>query len=370
MDTLPDRALAAVFTAAGEPLELQSLSMPELREGEALARVTCCTVCGSDLHTYQGHRSTPVPTVLGHEILGEIVALGPGGPTVDPRGRPPEIGERVTWSIAASCGRCFFCTHGIPQKCTHLLKYGHEQIRPDYQLSGGLAEYCHLARGTAVIPVPEAVPDEAACPANCATATVAGAFRVSGGCDDAVVLVQGCGMLGLTACAMARARGAREVIACDVDPARLDLASRFGATRCVAVADGDEALTDAARELTDGRGVDLALELSGAARAMEAGLRLLRIGGRYVLVGAVFPSSPLALDPEAVIRRLLTIYGLHNYTPDDLADAVAFLAQHHTRYPFAELVTESFPLAEADRAFQHAIETRALRVAVRSKRVP
>lgn len=365
MDTLPDRALAAVFAAAGEPLELQALPMPELREGEALARVICCTVCGSDLHTYQGHRSTPVPTVLGHEILGEVAALGPGEPVLDLRGRPLEVGERITWSIAASCGRCFFCTHGIPQKCVHLLKYGHEAIRADYQLSGGLAEYCHLARGTAVSPVPEAVPDEAACPANCATATVAGAFRVGGGCDDAVVLVQGCGMLGLTACAMAKARGAREIIACDVDPARLELASRFGASRCVAVADTDEALTLATREVTDGRGVDLALELSGAAAAMQMGLKLLRIGGHYVLVGAVFPSSPLALDPEAVIRRLLNIHGLHNYTPADLADAVAFLAQHHARYPFAELVADSFPLAEADRAFQHAIETRALRVAVR-----
>ncbi len=103
---------------------------------------------------------------------------------------------------------------------------------------------------------------------------------------------------------------------------------------------------------------------------MQMGLKLLRIGGHYVLVGAVFPSSPLALDPEAVIRRLLNIHGLHNYTPADLADAVAFLAQHHARYPFAELVTDSFPLAEADRAFQHAIETRALRVAVRPRRVP
>ena len=364
MNTLPDSALAAVFAAAGQPLELQSLPMPVLREGEALARVTCCTVCGSDLHTYQGHRSTPVPTVLGHEILGEIVALGPGEPVIDHSGRPLEIGERVTWSIAASCGRCFFCTHGIPQKCERLFKYGHEAITPDHPLSGGLAEYCHLAPGTAVVRAPADLPDAVACPANCATATVAAALRTGGGCRDEAVLVQGVGMLGLTACAMARAQGAYEVIACDVDAARLAAAERFGATRCV-LADDADALKGAVAAATDGRGVDLALELSGAAAAMEAGLDLLRIGGRYVLVGAVFPGPAVAVSPESVIRRLLSIHGLHNYTPADLAKAVAFLADNHARYPFADLVAETFPLSEADAAFQHAIQGRAHRVAVR-----
>jgi alcohol dehydrogenase len=364
MNALPDESLAAVFAAAGEPLDIRPLPLPELRPGEVLVRVTCCTVCGSDVHTYQGHRTTPVPTVLGHEILGTVAAIGPGEPVLDHEGRPLDIGDRVTWSIAASCGACFFCEHGIPQKCERLFKYGHERIRPEHQLSGGLAEYCHLAPGTAIIPVPEALPDVVACPANCATATVAGALRIGGGCDGAAVLIQGAGMLGLTACAMARSRGAQHVIACDVDTERLELARRFGATRCVAVTDDGGELTAAVNELTGGRGVDLALELSGAIAAMEAGLKLLRIGAHYVLVGAVFPSPPLAVDPEAVIRRLLNIHGLHNYTPADLAAAIEFLTQHHGEYPFAELVADTFPLCEAELAFEHAIRSRALRVAV------
>jgi len=356
--------LAALFNAPKTPLELRAVPLPVPGPGELLVRVTCCTLCGSDLHTYTGRRTTPTPTILGHEMLGEVAALGPGDPVCDLSGRPVALGARVTWSIAANCGACFYCTHGIPQKCGRLFKYGHEAMTAEHPLSGGLAEYCHLAPGTAVVRVSDEVADTVASPANCATATVAAALRTGGGCGDEAVLVQGAGMLGLTACAMARAQGAREVIACDVDPARLAGAERFGATQCV-LADGQDAVAEAVRSVTDGRGADLAIELSGAAAAMAAGPALLRIGGRYVLVGAVFPGPAMTVSPEFVIRRLLSIHGLHNYTPADLAEAVAFLEANHARYPWAELVARAFPLAEAEDAFQYALESHALRVAVR-----
>ena len=98
--------------------------------------------------------------------------------------------------------------------------------------------------------------------------------------------------------------------------------------------------------------------------AMEAGLKLLRIGGCYVLVGAVFPGPPIAVDAQSVVRRMLRITGVHNYAPSDLVEAVSFLAEHHGRFPFADLVTDRFSLDDVDRAFQHAIQHRPLRVAV------
>jgi putative phosphonate catabolism associated alcohol dehydrogenase len=355
---------AAVFDQPNEAQEITDLPLPTLRSGEVLVRITCCTLCGSDLHTFQGRRSTPTPTILGHEILGEVAVLGPGEPVLDLSGRPLKVGDRVTWSIGASCGSCFFCEDGLPQKCEHLTKYGHEAIRPDYALSGGLAEYCHLARGTGIVRMPKNVPDAVACPANCATATVAAALRIGGNCRGQAVLIQGAGMLGLTACAVAHTRGAREVIAVDVDANRLELAKRFGATRTVLAGQDDEALARTVEEATSGRGVDLAIELSGAAAAMEAGLELLRIGGRYVFVGAVFPGPPIPLSPEKVIRRLLSIHGLHNYGPEDLVAAVQFLTHHHKDFPFAELVKSTYPLAEVNAAFDHAISSRELRVAV------
>ena len=362
---MSDTSKAALFAGPGQPLTIKKLGLPELREGEALIRVSCCTLCGSDLHTYQGHRSTPTPTILGHEILGRIAALGPGDPLKDYTGRSARVGDRVTWSVASSCGGCFFCDRELPQKCERLFKYGHQQLTGDHALSGGLAEYCHLATGSTLIRLPDGLSDEMACPVNCATATVSAALRVAGGCRDAVVLIQGAGMLGLTACAMARSRGAREIVACDLEPPRLELARRFGATRCVQVADDGSELRETVEQLTSGRGADLAIEVCGAASAVETGLPLLRIGGRYVLIGAVFPGPPFSAAAEMIVRRLLTIQGIHNYAPRDLADAVDFLTRHGHHSPFSELVAETFALEDANEAFQHAINNGSLRVAVK-----
>lgn len=359
------KSLAVVFHEARRPLTFESFELPDLQPGEVLVRVTCSTLCGSDVHTYEGRRSTPVPTILGHEILGTVEALAPGEAVTDASGSPLAVGDRITWSIAASCGGCFFCHHHVPQKCEQLFKYGHERIVPEHPFSGGLAEHCHLAAGTAILRVPDSLPDVVACPANCATATVAAALRVGEGCKGETILVQGAGMLGLTACAMARSRGAEEVVVCDVDAERLQRALLFGATRAVLVSEDPASLSEAVGEVTEGRGVDLALEMSGAPSSVEAGLKLVRIGGRYVLIGSTFPAPSVALDPEAVVRRLLRITGNHNYMPVDLADAVAFLLQHGAEYPFAELVYDSFSLGDAEAAFRHAIQGEDLRVAVR-----
>jgi alcohol dehydrogenase len=189
-------------------------------------------------------------------------------------------------------------------------------------------------------------------------------MRAAGDVRDRVVLVQGAGMLGLTAAAMARHAHAREVIVSDVDEQRLAWAERFGATQTVLIEPDGSELTNVVSRATGGRGVDVALEMSGSVSAIEDGLARLRIGARYILVGTVFPTRDLALQPELLVRRLLRIEGVHNYSPVDLIHAVEFLNATQAEYPFAELVTRRFPLVEADAAFRFAIETKAPRVAV------
>jgi len=362
---MANTSLAAVFHEAGQPLTLERYELPTPGPGELLVRITCSTLCGSDVHTFLGHRSTPVPTVLGHEIMGVVERLDPDRTVSDHGGRRLQVGDRITWSIAACCGDCFFCDHDVPQKCEQLFKYGHEKMVAHHPLSGGLADYCHLAAGTAIFRVPESLPDTVACPANCATATVTAAMRVGGGCEGKSVLIQGAGMLGLTATAMARSRGARNVIVCDVNEDRLQRASDFGATHTLTVSENEEDLIAGVRGLTAGRGVDLAVELSGASSAVETGVKLPRIGGRYVLIGSTFPVPPVAVDPESVVRRCLTIVGNHNYQPADLGEAVAFLVEYGGQYPFADLVHDEFSLPNAEAAFARAIEGQDLRVAVR-----
>ena len=364
-DELPERVRASVFVEAGAPLKERSLPLPTLEPGEALVRVTCCTLCGSDLHTYLGKRHGPAPSVLGHEALGRIVAFGSGEPPRDGRGGTLSLGDRVSWSVAASCGDCFFCTRELPQKCERLFKYGHELCSGHRALSGGLGECCLLVRGTAIFRVPEDVPDVVASSANCATATVAAAFRTVGGCREKVVVVQGAGMLGLTAAAMAFVNGAVQVIVGDVDARRLEMAKRFGASTVVDVGSGANAMSECVKRATDGRGADLILEMSGGTDAVREGLSWLRTGGQYVLVGAVKPVGAVALDIEQMVRRMWNLHGVHNYAPADLAAAIDFISGNWRRFPFTELVTGEYSLDEADAAFQSMVATGAIRVAVR-----
>jgi alcohol dehydrogenase len=360
------QARALVFDQVGSPLRMQSFPLPALLEGEALAQVELCTLCGSDLHSLHGRRPTPTPTILGHEILGRIVEFAARGePPSDAEGKLLTPGERVVWMLAVGCGQCGRCQGGLPQKCLRLFKYGHEAIRPEIALSGGLATHVHLRAGTAVFRVPADLPDVVACPASCATATVMAAYRQAGEVAHKTVLVQGAGMLGLTAAAVAQSRGARHIVVSDPVPQRLELAKRFGATHLLPAAQNAVEAARLFQSVVGIEGADIALEMSGAAEAIETGIGVLNLSGRSVWVGSVFPGRPAQVDAETVVRRLLTITGVHNYIPQDLRDALAFLQAPHTRYPFAELVQPIFPLSEVPAALTHFPQGKAARVGVR-----
>ncbi|MDR3621395.1 MAG: zinc-binding dehydrogenase [Paludisphaera borealis] len=332
--------IAAVFHDPGSPIEFREVALPALRGSEILVEVVACTLCGSDLHSLHGRRSVPTPTILGHEILGRIAEFGPKASRRDERGRPLSVGDRVTWGVVASCGDCFYCRRRLPQKCERGTKYGHEPVRPDRELTGGLAGYCVLVPGSAIFLVPDHLSDAVACPANCATATVASAMDAAGPLAGARVLVMGAGMLGLTATAWARSLGAEAVIACDADPARLTPTESFGASRSAS----PEAVAEAVLDCTEGYGVDVAFELTGAPDAIEAALPLVRVGGVLILIGSVCPTRAVPVVPEQIVRRCLTVRGIHNYRPRDLEAALDFLGSASS-FPFDSLVSEWQPLS-------------------------
>jgi Zn-dependent alcohol dehydrogenase len=112
-------SIAIEFVAPGTPLELQTFPIPELKSREALVRVRCATICGRDLHSYYGRSPSPAPCVLGHEMIGKVVSLGPRG-SPDFQGHSLKVRDRVTWSMVWSCRRCFYCRRGLPQECARL----------------------------------------------------------------------------------------------------------------------------------------------------------------------------------------------------------------------------------------------------------
>ncbi|MEU9671199.1 zinc-binding dehydrogenase [Streptomyces bobili] len=347
--------LAAVWSGPDSGFTLVSQPRPSLAPGEVLVRIELATVCGSDVHTISGDRPTALPTVLGHEAVGIVEEVA--GPVRTRGGRLVEPGQRVTWTIGTSCGSCQRCLRGVPQKCTGVRKYGHEAITDHWRLNGGFATHCHLVEGTGLVAVPETLPAAVAAPANCATATVVCAARRAELTAGDSVIVIGCGMLGLTAVAYARERGAEHVVACDVDESRRELALAFGATAVCGPAD--------LAEYAEKYGADVVIELSGNHRAVQSALDIVGMDGHVALVGSVSPGPEVSFEPNVFVRNLSHVVGSHNYTVDDLAEAVTFLAETPAQNLFAGLVPEPLPLTDIDAAVAAAREGTAPRIALR-----
>jgi putative phosphonate catabolism associated alcohol dehydrogenase len=353
-------SMSAIFEGIPGEIALRPIPIPEPRGAEILVRVLGCTLCGSDLHSFDGRRAVPVPTILGHEIVGEIVARGESSPDRDLAGNSLQIGDRVTWAIVAACGQCFYCQRDLPQKCLQSFKYGHESLRPGRELSGGLAGHCLLTPGTSLVKLPAELPLSVACPASCATATIAAALEAAEPVIHRNICVLGAGMLGLTACAMARHRGATRVVCVEPNPGRRELSLSFGATDICSPSElGAIAGAESLRH-----GFDAVLELSGHPTAFATAWPHLRLGGTLVLVGSVFPADPVPIALEQVVRRHLTIRGIHNYAPRHLLEAVTFLSDCHQNYPFADLVGDWLPLNSIAAAFAAAQNPAAIRIGV------
>jgi len=391
MSNLPpsSKARAAVLVVAGQPLEMREVPLPALAAGELLVRVTACSLCGSDLHTAHGRRPHPVPTILGHEIVGRIAALGPGPAPVCVSGRPLAVGQRITWSVCASCGSCDRCLEGLPQKCRQLVKYGHSALESPHGLSGGLADYVQVFPGTAIVPLPDTLADSAAAPASCAVATAAAIVRTvrqqlrafapdGGNLAGRSAVVLGGGMLGLSTASLLTAAGIRRLVL--VDPVA-DRRSRAVATVPGLVATAPAPRVDQAwvtsllappgveragsREAGrfEADGFDVVVEASGAAASIPAALDLTATGGTCILAGSVSPTPGVAFDPERVVRRQLAIHGVHNYRPEDLVAAVDHLASP-AGGPLGALAGPVFPIERVNEAMQLAATPDALRVVV------
>jgi putative phosphonate catabolism associated alcohol dehydrogenase len=360
---------AMVWSGVGQAHDQLAVPGVSLAPGDALVEVELATVCGSDLHTVRGERGAATPLVLGHEQIGRVVALGENARTA--AGIPLAVGDRVAWTVTVSCGVCDRCRAGLTQKCRTLAKYGHDRVHRGWELSGGFATHVHVLAGSPIVLIDEELPAEVAAPASCATATVVAALAAASALvplAGATVLVSGAGLLGLTACAMATDAGAT-VIVTDPDPLRRHLALAFGAA---AVADPLAAPTAptglaAVRAGVLAGGADdvsIVCEVSGAPAAVRVAIETVGVGGVVVLAGSVSPGASIPLDPESIVRRLITIRGVHNYAAGDLQLAVDYLAEAWRRYPFAELVSARFALHDLDAALERAATGHDVRVAI------
>uniref|UniRef100_H2ZKL1 alcohol dehydrogenase n=1 Tax=Ciona savignyi TaxID=51511 RepID=H2ZKL1_CIOSA len=320
--------------------------------GEVLVKVRLATICASDLHTFAGKRDEPLPAVLGHEAVCDVVI--DRHPENDERKStiPLKPGTRVTFSVPVSCKHCERCSLGFPQKCRTLFKYGHSSLT-DGGFSGCYATHMLLRAGTHIVPLPPQVTDLMAAPINCALATVVNVLEhTRTQSRNKIAVVQGAGMLGTYACAMLSRQGYEKVLCTDVNQSRLNAISKFG---------GEPLYEQDVPNYKDS--ADCVIEVCGASSVVEEGIDLLRFGGTYVWAGMVHPDSKLSVTGDSVIRKSITIKGVHNYEDRHLTEAVEFIRDTCHIFPYEELLSPmTYSLKDFGKAVHLAESRTFLRV--------
>ncbi|SJN13273.1 Alcohol dehydrogenase [Leucobacter sp. 7(1)] len=346
--TIPTSTLAAVLTEHGAPLELQELPLPDhIEPGAALVRITCTTLCGTDIEIWAGKMSFPgmLPMVLGHEMVGEVIAVGEG--TTDALGEALAVGDRIGWSESV-CGKCFGCTVlRQPVACSNR-GYGFLQSTQVHPFAtAGLAEIAYVTPGAQKLRLPDEVKDTWASAAGCAAKTVLRAFERAGGVrPGSRVIIQGSGALGLFATAVASISGAATVITAGAPAARLELAQRFGATHTIDIAGGSEATIARALELTDGEGADLILDFAGAPSIGPEAVGMAAQRGTIAIVGSTGPAGePFPLS--TIMGKELTVVGSLNGDVADYYRSIEFFRSFADRFPWDELFSAPCGLEEA-----------------------
>jgi threonine dehydrogenase-like Zn-dependent dehydrogenase len=265
-----------------------------------------------------------------------------------------------------NCGKCYYCREKeLMMKCRHLKKYGHDNCDEPPHFVGGFAEYCYITPGTCVIRIPDTLSDEEVAPANCALATVVAGWEAAEVKPFENVLIQGAGALGFYAAALAKHYGCKRIIVTDILDHRLDFIKAFGATDVInASGMSDKDIVLKVQKLTDGFGVDCAMEVAGIPALIPAGLKCLRTGGRYVEIGNSAPGANFTYDACDIVWRRLTLKGIHNYDARHLQAAVDLLAMTREKFPFKDIVTHRVSLENINEGLRLADSGKAIRVAV------
>ncbi|RED23638.1 alcohol dehydrogenase [Flavobacterium cutihirudinis] len=338
-------------------------SLPELQKDEILVKNKYTTLCGSDLHTFTGRRKEPSPIVLGHEIVGEIMELPHNESLYDLNGNILKVGDLITWTIFAATETDDFVKDKMPQKSASLFKYGHVQFTEKEKFNGGLGTHCILKKGTGILKVPATINEKFAPIINCAGATAMAAHRLIYNIENKNVLILGAGVLGLIAAAIAKEKKASTVTMLDIDDQRLEKSKAFGVDSVYNSLKPIEELT----AITSGfykKGFDVIIDMSGSVEAIKTGLQFSAVGAQHIWIGAVTPTENIEINPEVMIRKLLSIKGMHNYNYEDFVNAVSFFENHFLDYPFETFIEKEFGLNETKEAFEYAIKHKPYRVLI------
>ncbi|WP_321146281.1 L-threonine 3-dehydrogenase [Providencia alcalifaciens] len=325
--------MKALSKLKAEPgIWMTDVPKPELGHNDVMIKIRKTAICGTDVHIYNwdewSQKTIPVPMVVGHEYIGEIVEIGQ-----EVKGF--KIGDRVSGEGHITCGHCRNCRGGRTHLCRNTIGVGVN--RP-----GCFAEYLVIPAFNA-FKIPDNIPDEIAAifdPFGNAVHTAL-SFDLVG--ED--VLVSGAGPIGIMAAAVCRHVGARHVVITDVNDYRLELAKKVGVTRAVNVS--RENLKDVMNELGMKEGFDVALEVSGAPAAFQNMLDTMNHGGRIALLG--IPPASMATDWSQVIFKGLFIKGIYGREMFETWYKMATLVQ--SGLDLSPIITHEFSIDDFQKGF-------------------
>jgi len=353
--------------AQSRPLSIETVELAAPGPGELRVKIHAAGLCHSDLSAINGDRPWPVPIVPGHEAAAEIVEVGPGGSDL-------KVGDHVVLIFRPSCGTCPDCAVGRPALCgpggeangAGALLGGYKRL----SLVGGgtlnhhlgcaaFAEYATVSRRS-VVPVDPELPWEQAALFGCAVLTGAGAVfntaRMEAGMRAAVIGLGGVGFASLLA---AIAAGAREVVAIDRLPAKLELARQLGASQVFDARDPDVV---AKVKAATGGGVDYAFEMAGAVPALELAYRITRRGGTTVTAGLPNPAAVWPLQAVSLIAEERTLKGSYIGSCVPSRDVPRFVAMFRAgRLPVDRLLSERVRLEDINPALDRLARGESIR---------
>ncbi len=314
-------------------LELREVDMPSIGINDCLIRVLKTGICGTDLHIYNwdswAQKTIPVPMVVGHEFVGEIVEVGSNVTDFFP-------GEIVSGEGHVVCGLCRNCLAGRRHLCKNTSGVGVNR-------TGAFAEYISLPM-TNIWHHKPGIDLEIASIFDPLGNAVHTALRFDSLGED--VLITGAGPIGLMAIAVVRHAGARHVVVSDLNPFRLELARKLGAS--AAVDPREKRLEQVQKELNMREGFDVGLEMSGSPAALRSMLENMCHGGKIAMLG--IPSEPIAIDWNLVVFNMLTIQGIYGREMYETWYKMSVLIESGLN--IAPVITHRFPYQEFEKGFE------------------
>lgn len=327
--------------------EYQEVPVPVCGPGEVIVRVRACSICGSDVHGYDGQsgRRQP-PIIMGHEAAGEIVEVGSDVTAY-------HVGDRVTFDSTVYCGKCYYCRKGMVNLCTDRMVLG--VSCDDYKNPGTMAEYAAIQERT-LYRIPEGVSFPQAAIVEPLSVAVHAVYNSPLKVGDKAVVV-GAGTIGLLLTQVIKAAGATEVIVVDLDDMKLEAAKKLGATQTIN--SGREDVAARVLELTGKLGADIAFEAVGITPTLNNAIDSVRMGGNVMMVGNVAVKADLPLQ-KCVTRQI----GLHGSCASaGEYDICLDLIGHHM-VDVDSLISKVAPLQEGGQWFErlHAMEPGLIKV--------